>query len=234
VLWDRQDGRDCYDLIEWLAEQEWCDGKVGMSGTSYLAASQWFTAAEQPPHLAAINPWEGVSDVYRDLVMRGGMPDIAFGGQLQGGSFFGKSQKEDILSEVEHHPLVDELWENKIPDFDKISDAGVCRGQLLQHPAHRRHLPRLAADRVGGEMAARPQQSGVARLLRRRNREDLRRFFDRYLRDKDNGWEQTPRVRYSVLDLEGGDRINVPADQFPPSDVTPTRYYLDGRRSPDH
>ena len=24
VLWDRQDGRDCYDLIEWLAEQEWC------------------------------------------------------------------------------------------------------------------------------------------------------------------------------------------------------------------
>ena len=46
VLWDRQEGRDCYDLIEWLAEQEWCDGKVGMSGTSYLAVAQWFTAAE--------------------------------------------------------------------------------------------------------------------------------------------------------------------------------------------
>jgi putative CocE/NonD family hydrolase len=54
VLWDRQDGRDCYDLIEWLAEQEWCTGKVAMSGTSYLTVSQWFTAAEQPPHLAAI------------------------------------------------------------------------------------------------------------------------------------------------------------------------------------
>lgn len=60
VLWDRQEGRDCHDLIEWLAGQEWCSGKVGMSGTSYLAVSQWFTAAEQPPHLAAINPWEGV------------------------------------------------------------------------------------------------------------------------------------------------------------------------------
>ena len=87
VLWDRQEGRDCHDLIEWLAEQPWCTGKVGMSGTSYLAVSQWFTAAEQPPHLAAINPWEGVSDVYRDLVMRGGMPDTrvrptAAGGQL--------------------------------------------------------------------------------------------------------------------------------------------------------
>ncbi|MBK0297101.1 CocE/NonD family hydrolase, partial [Bacillus sp. S34] len=72
VLWDRQDGRDAYDVIEWLAEQEWCDGKVAMSGTSYLAVSQWFTAAEQPPHLVAINPWEGVSDVYRARVMRGG------------------------------------------------------------------------------------------------------------------------------------------------------------------
>lgn len=82
-LWDRQEGRDCHDLIEWLAEQEWCNGKVGMSGTSYLAVSQWFTAAEQPPHLAAINPWEGISDVYRDLVLRGGMPDLGFTKQLQ-------------------------------------------------------------------------------------------------------------------------------------------------------
>ncbi len=54
-LWDRQEGRDCHDLIEWLAAQDWCTGKVAMSGTSYLAASQWFTAAEQPPHLTAIN-----------------------------------------------------------------------------------------------------------------------------------------------------------------------------------
>jgi uncharacterized protein len=45
-----QEARDCHDLIEWLAVQEWCNSKVGMSGTSYLAISQWFTAAEQPPH----------------------------------------------------------------------------------------------------------------------------------------------------------------------------------------
>ena len=120
VLWDRQEGRDCHDLIEWLADQEWCTGKVGMSGTSYLAVSQWFTAAEQPPHLAAINPWEGVSDVYRDLAMRGGMPDTGFVQQLQDGSFFGKNSKEDVLSEVERYPLMNALWENKIPDFDKI------------------------------------------------------------------------------------------------------------------
>jgi predicted acyl esterase len=33
--------------------------------------------------LTAINPWEGVSDVYRDLVMRGGMPDLGFAEMLQ-------------------------------------------------------------------------------------------------------------------------------------------------------
>ncbi|MCU1422660.1 MAG: hydrolase, partial [Microbacteriaceae bacterium] len=121
VLWDRQDGRDAYDIIEWLAEQDWSNGRVAMSGTSYLAATQWFAAAEQPPHLVAINPWEGVSDIYRDLVLRGGMPDTGFARQLQEGSFFGKGRKEDILAEADEHPLVDELWADKIPEFGNIT-----------------------------------------------------------------------------------------------------------------
>jgi len=33
-----------------------------MAGNSWLAISQWFIAAEQPPHLAAIAPWEGFTD----------------------------------------------------------------------------------------------------------------------------------------------------------------------------
>ena len=84
---------DCHDLIEWLAVQDWCNGKVAMSGTSYLAISQWFTAAEQPPHLTAISPWEGFSDVYRDLVMRGGMRDTGFAERLQKNSFAGKNKR---------------------------------------------------------------------------------------------------------------------------------------------
>ena len=52
------------------------------------------------------------------------------------------------------------------------------------------------------------------------NVEDLCRFFDRYLKDVDNGWEATPRVRYAVHDFQGGDQVNVPADAFPPKEVT--------------
>ena len=59
--------------------------------------------------------------------------------------------------------------------------------------------------------------------------DDLRRFFDHYLKGEDNGWDQTPRVRYAVLDLEGGDRLDLPANAFPPEDVTTAKYYLDGR-----
>jgi predicted acyl esterase len=228
VLWDRQEGRDCHDLIEWLAEQDWCTGKVGMSGTSYLAVSQWFTAAEQPPHLAAINPWEGVSDVYRDLVMRGGMPDTGFARLLQDGSFFGKNQKEDILSEAERYPLMNDLWANKIPDFDRITVPAfvvACYSNTLHTAGTFRAWRRMASPdkwlRIhnGQEWPDYYDEANV---------EDQRRFFDRYLKDVDNGWETTPRVRYAVHDFQGGDQVNVAADAFPPENVASTRFYLDG------
>lgn len=92
-----------------------------MSGTSYVAASQWFTAAERPPHLAAINPTEAVSDTYRDLVLRGGMPDTGFARQLQEVSFWGNGRKENILAEAGLYPLANSLWENKIAQLDQIN-----------------------------------------------------------------------------------------------------------------
>ena len=44
-----QEGRDGYDLVEWLAKQPWCDGNVGMIGYSYYGMIQLKTAIEQPP-----------------------------------------------------------------------------------------------------------------------------------------------------------------------------------------
>lgn len=48
------EGKDGYDVIEWAARQEWCDGHVGTMGGSYLARIQWTTALEKPPHLKAM------------------------------------------------------------------------------------------------------------------------------------------------------------------------------------
>ena len=229
VLWDRQEGRDCHDLIEWFAEQTWCTGKVGMSGTSYLAASQWFIAAEQPKHLAAINPWEGVSDVYRDLVARGGMIDTAFTRLLQVGAIFGKNQQEDVISEAEHYPLMNNLWANKIPDFDSITVPAYVVA------SYSNTLHTAGTFRAWRRMASQDKWLRIHNSMEwpdyydEANVEDLRRFFDRYLKDMDTGWETTPRVRYAVHDFHGGDRVNVAADAFPPKGTASTKFYLDGR-----
>ncbi len=49
---------DCYDLIEWIAAQPWCDGNVGMVGISGFGAEQLAVAKQQPPHLKAIFPFD--------------------------------------------------------------------------------------------------------------------------------------------------------------------------------
>jgi putative CocE/NonD family hydrolase len=50
------EGADCYDTVEWVASQPWCDGNIGMAGESALGTVQWRTARENPPHLRAIAP----------------------------------------------------------------------------------------------------------------------------------------------------------------------------------
>jgi uncharacterized protein len=50
------DGLDGHDIVEWVADQPWCNGKVAMGGGSYSGWNQWATAGTQPPHLASIMP----------------------------------------------------------------------------------------------------------------------------------------------------------------------------------
>lgn len=52
-LYEAADGRD---VVEWLARQPYCNGKVAMWGGSYAGMDQWQTASKHPPHLATIVP----------------------------------------------------------------------------------------------------------------------------------------------------------------------------------
>ncbi|HRD99762.1 MAG TPA: CocE/NonD family hydrolase [Ilumatobacteraceae bacterium] len=56
---------DGYDTVEWCAAQPWSTGKVGMFGSSYMAAAQWQAAKANPPHLTTITPFQASAD-YRD------------------------------------------------------------------------------------------------------------------------------------------------------------------------
>ena len=66
------EGRDGYDTVEWVAEQPWCSGPVGMIGRSYPAAVQWFGAVTRPPHLRAIAPMITGSETYNGSIYQGG------------------------------------------------------------------------------------------------------------------------------------------------------------------
>ena len=66
----RARSRTLQTLITWASRQAWSNGKVGLLGISYYAISQWQVAARQAEGLAAIIPWEGAFDHYRELSPR--------------------------------------------------------------------------------------------------------------------------------------------------------------------
>ncbi|SKG68584.1 putative hydrolase, CocE/NonD family [Mycobacteroides abscessus subsp. bolletii] len=209
-------GRNVSDVIEWLAEQSWCTGKVGMAGNSALAMIQWAAAAERPPHLAAIAPWESATDLYRDMLFRGGIPDAKF---VEVGIvpwIYGKGLKEGIFGAMmRKHPLMNAYWADKRAAFERI-DIPAYVVASWSHVVHPR-----------GTLQAFREMSSQEKWLRVHNNmewidiadpasmPDLQKFFDRYLKDEDNGWEETPRVRLSVLDPGGTDVVHRPETEWP-------------------
>jgi uncharacterized protein len=62
----RQESADGDDTLNWIARQPWSDGKVGMTGGSYVGIAQWKAALTGNPHLKAIFPVVSGYDDYRD------------------------------------------------------------------------------------------------------------------------------------------------------------------------
>ena len=224
MVYNHQEGRDGHDVIEWVASQPWCNGKVGMAGNSWLATAQWFIASECPPHLAAIAPWEGEADLYRDLMMTGGIPDPAFMDSLIH-AFPGSGKIDDIAAATESHPFFDRYWEQHRAEVEKI-DIPVYAVASWSNAIH-----------TPGSIRAYRRLAGTPKWLRVNNtqewpdfltyQEDLRAFFDRYLRGIDNGWEESPAVRVAVLDPGGEDDVDRPISEFPPPGTELRRLHLD-------
>lgn len=74
---DEQEWRDVADVVEWAAEQPWCDGNVGMLGISYFACAQLAAAVERPPHLKAIFAPVATEDLY-DIIWHRGLQSSSF------------------------------------------------------------------------------------------------------------------------------------------------------------
>lgn len=224
--WGRQEGRDGHDLVEWIAAQPWSNGKVGLTGTSWLAIVQWFIAAERPPHLAAISPCEGWTDLYRCDVVRGGIPDVGFNDFMLS-KFAGGGGVEDIPAMVRSAPLMNAYWQDKIPDLGSITVPAYVISSWT-------NLIHSIGTMDGWRGIASSQKWLRVHNTHEwthyyREADDLRRFFDRFLKGVENGWDETPRVRMAVLDPGGKDIVDRPETDFPLPRTVYTPLYLDAR-----
>ncbi|WP_207761075.1 CocE/NonD family hydrolase [Bifidobacterium simiarum] len=197
-MFTHQDREDGYDFVEWLAAREWCNGKVGMSGNSGVAMHQWGIAAEQPPHLACIAPWESTTDLYRESLFEGGIPALSFN-EFIAAQVTGPNGTDDQVAMARMYPFENAYWRDKMPDFSKVripvyQTAGWSHFHLPgSFNAWRRCKSRLKWMRAHRDFE-------WPDTYQPENLEDLKRFYDRYLKDIHNGWEMTPRVRLDVMD----------------------------------
>jgi len=223
--WGGVDGQDGYDVIEWIARQPWSTGKVALHGTSWLAMAQWFIAQTKPPHLTAIAPWNGTSDVYRQNVMFGGIPNSAF---LAGvfAHLNGPARVERPDQTAAAQPLMNPYWQDKSAKLESITvpayvvaDVVTDLHRMGTFEGYRRLGSKDKWLRVDNRQEWADQYDPA-------NEADLLKFFDHFLRGADNGWQNTPKVRMAVLDPGGADRLNVPYAGWPLPQTHYERLYL--------
>lgn len=73
----QDDGPDGWDALEWLGNQPWCSGRIGMYGVSYLGATQMMLVPLQPPHLVAAFSEQPSSDEFTDRTFHSGALTLA-------------------------------------------------------------------------------------------------------------------------------------------------------------
>lgn len=122
---------------------------------------------------------------------------------------------EDVITMMNKYPTTNEWWEDKEADLEVI-DIPAYIVASYTNPIH-----------TYGTLEGYRRISSKEKWLRIHNTgewddyyhkghtEELRRFFDRYLKGEDNGWESTPKVRVSVLNPGGEDIVDRAEEDFP-------------------
>lgn len=220
--------KDFYDCIEWGGVQPWSNGKVGLSGISYYAINQWQVAALQPPHLAAICPWEGSTDYYREGSYHGGIyssfarhwydmqimqlqhgyGDRGYRSRANGEWSAGPdtlsdnelgANRFDLHQTMRAHPLDDEFYADRAVDYSKIEVPVLSCGNWGGAPLHPRG--NFNGYMHSGSKDKYLEVHGLEHwsLYYTDYGNDLQmRFFDCYLKGDASGWEDQPRVLLNV------------------------------------
>jgi uncharacterized protein len=257
--WSPRETRDLYECVEWAGVQPWSNGKVGLAGISYYAINQWHVASQAPPHLAAMVPWEGAADFYRDMSHHGGIyctflenwyevqvESVQYGlgergvrdpnsGLLVCGDETLSdddlaANRVDLGEQVRAHPQDDELHRARSADWSTVTVPFLSAGNWGGQGLHLR-----------GNVEAFVHAASEQKWLEIHGREHWtefytdygvelqRRFFDHFLKGEDNGWDATPPVILRVRTLDGF--VDRTEDEWPLARTQWTRFYLDADAS---
>ncbi len=248
--------QDFYNCIEWAGVQDWSNGKVGLTGISYYAMNQWAVAALQPPHLAAMCPWEGAADWYRDATHHGGIltpwwgtwydnqvtnvqyglgergrRHVATGLAVSGEENLSDEELErnrvDFGEEIRSHTLIDDYFKERIPDFSKIDVPLLSSGNWGGHGLH------LRGNTEGFVRSASEQKwleiHGLehwTHFYTDYGRDIQKRFFDHFLKGEDNGWDKEPPVLLNIRHVDGSFTLRH-EHEWPIARTQWTKLYLD-------
>lgn len=220
--------QDFHDCIEWAGVQDWSNGKVGLTGISYYAMNQWQVAATRPKHLAAICPFEGAADFYRDAVRHGGIlctfwirwypvqvsavqnglgergktnpntGELIAGPQTETAQVLAQ-RIADLPAEHRAHVLDDEYFKQRTAILEDIDVPVFSRGNWGGLGLHLR-------GNTEGYLRAGSKQKWLemhgyehwTEYYTVEGRAMMRKFFDHFLKGEDNGWENTPPVQLNV------------------------------------
>jgi hypothetical protein len=211
-------------VVEWAARQPWSTGHVGMFGDSFPGVTQPGVAALRPAGLDAIAPFQIVDDVYRDVAYPGGAANGEFGAfwgladqpaasnesVVQGtevgdpqcaqseAGHTATNQTTNIFVSGLQHPYIDAYWNSKtvgaaasritVPAFGcatwQDDEVGSRSTWTL--------WPRLDPARTW-VVVANGYHSMCIDSTRIINQ--LVRFFDRFVKGEQNGFETTPHMQ---------------------------------------
>ena len=194
-VFSRREISDYARIIEWAGTQSWSNGRVGLHGVSYLAICQWYAAASNPPHLAAMVPWEGASDAYRNIRYHGGVPETAF---YRGWSRRMAGAQPDEDRGPSRTPTISEVPGN-VADLAAIRVPALICGSYSDQGLHSQGAFD-AYMRIGSQHKW-LYTHGRGKWTVYYEEEALeyqRRFLDCFLKGLDNGMKQRPRVRLEV------------------------------------
>jgi uncharacterized protein len=250
---------DLSQCIEWAGTQPWSNGKVGMLGISYYASNQWRVAGTHPPHLAAIIPWEGQNDRYRDSGYHGGIlsqfqerwakfqvVNVQYGRGARakenpntGESVAGPVTLSDeelaknrvnAFEEAKQHPLDDEWHRARSADLGLVTTPLLtCANWGGQGIHPRGNFNGFTETPPGPKWLEAHGDSHWSLFYSAYGLDLQKRFFDHFLRGLDNGWDRQPRVQLNIRH-PGEQFVLRHEHEWPLARTQWTKFYLDPGR----